>query len=261
MSAAIDVSESFAASVNNESKQSAFSFHVSRRKLKEVLNLSLEERLEGIVRSADDPKQFNGSGSSGLYFSVPEIVIDEDIYLLLEESTCGVVDCDVRKDECFKQLVHVLLEEGFHLWPVHQALEKLEAVEHNRVVFLVLRGAGTERPDLKAKVPNCLLDIFLVLIGIEKNGLKSSSLALEDAFVMIGQFHDLLEHAHPMLQVILILGVQILIIQIVKQLHEYLQDGGFFAGIRVADDCLQYAGGQIFEKIVYLVADLDDLFV
>lgn len=64
-----------------------------------------------------------------------------------------------------------------------------------------------------------------------------------------------------MLQVILILGMQILVIQIVKQLHEDLKDNGFFAGIGVADDRLQDVGGQIFEKIVYLVAYLDDLFV
>lgn len=96
LGAAIDVSESFAAPVDDEPKQSALSFHVSWRKLKEVLNLPLKERLEGIVRPADDPKQFNGSCSSGLDFSIPEIVVDEDIYFLLEESTRSVVDCDVR---------------------------------------------------------------------------------------------------------------------------------------------------------------------
>lgn len=261
MGAAIDVSESFAASVDDEPKQSALSFHVSWRKLKEILNLPFKERLEGIVRPADDPKQFNGSCSSGLDFSIPEIVVDEDIYFLLEESTRSVVDCDVRKDEYFKELIHVLLEEWLHFWPVHQALEELETVEDNRVVLWVLRGAGAERPDLKAKVSNGLLHVFLVLVGIEEDGLKSSSLALEDIFIMIGQLHDLLEHAHPMLQVILILGMQILVIQIVKQLHEDLKDDGFFAGTGVADDCLQDVGGQIFEKIVDLVTDLDDLFV
>lgn len=96
MGAAIDVSESFAASVDDEPEQSALSFHISWWKLKEVLNLPLKEWLEGIVRSADDPKQFNGSCSSGLDFGIPEIVINEDIYFLLEESTCSVVDCDVR---------------------------------------------------------------------------------------------------------------------------------------------------------------------
>lgn len=135
MCAAIDVSESFTASVDDEPKQSALSFHVSWRKLKEVLNLPLKERLEGIVRPADDPKQFNGSCSSGLDFSIPEIVVDEDIYFLLEESTRSVVDCDVRKDEYFKELIHVLLEEWLHFWPVHQALEELETVEDNRVVL------------------------------------------------------------------------------------------------------------------------------
>lgn len=64
-----------------------------------------------------------------------------------------------------------------------------------------------------------------------------------------------------MLQVILVLGMQILVVEIVKHLHEYLEDGRFFTGIGVANDCLQYAGGQIFEKIVDLVTDLDDLFV
>lgn len=54
--AAVNVSESFAASVDDEAKQSAFSFHVSCRKLKEVLNLSLKERLECVVGPADNPK-------------------------------------------------------------------------------------------------------------------------------------------------------------------------------------------------------------
>lgn len=94
--AAIDVSESFAASIDDKPKQSTLSFHVSWRKKKEVLNLPLKEGLEGIIWPADDSKQLNGSCSSGLDFSIPEIVINEDIYFLLEESTCSVIDCDVR---------------------------------------------------------------------------------------------------------------------------------------------------------------------
>ena len=261
MRAAIDVSESFTTSVDNEPKQSALRFNISRRKSKEVLNLPLEERLEGIIRPADDPEKFNGSCSPGLYFSIPEVVVNEDIDFLFKESACSVVDCNVGKDECFKQLIHVLLEEGLHFWPVHQALEEFQAVEHNRVVLLVLRGAGTERPNLKAKVTNGLLHVLLVLVGIEKNGLEGSSLALEDIFIVIGQLHDFLEHAHPMLQVVLILRVQILVIEVVEQLHEDLEDGGFFARIGVANDRLKYVGGQIFEKIVHLVTNLDDLFV
>lgn len=61
-----------------------------------------------------------------------------------------------------------------------------------------------------------------------------------------------------MLQIILVAGVQILVVEVVKQLQQYLQHLRIPTSI---DHLLQHPRGEVLEVVVHLVAHLDDLGV
>jgi hypothetical protein len=173
---------------------------------------------------ADHPQQFQRSRPASLDLRVAEVVVDVEIHLLFKEPHLRRSDPDIRQNQVAEEVQNVPLEEGSHVRPHHETLEKLQAVEDDVIEFLVLGRARAQLPDFLTKVLDGLLDVFLVLAGIKQDGLEGCSLALEDLLARVLQAHDLLEHPHPVAEVVLELGMQVLIVEIVEDLEHHFHD-------------------------------------
>lgn len=128
LSASIHIPEALTAAVDDQSQQRALSCDVASRQRYEVANLPLQEGLEGLVGPANDAEKLDCRCPPGLDLGVAEVVVYIDIGFVFEEREGRLVDRDVGDDEGLEDLVHVLEEEWLHIWPVHEALEELQAV-------------------------------------------------------------------------------------------------------------------------------------
>ena len=129
----------------------------------------------------------------------------------------------------------MILEESFHLSWQHQTFEEFKAVHDNIIFLRIVRCIRAKRPNLLAKFLNKILNVFFVFVGVEKQGLQSSSLALEHLFVIgVGQRHDLLEYVHPIHKVVLEFRMQVLIVQVVENFEKDFQSDNHFYISRVA---------------------------
>ena len=128
LSASIHIPEALTAAIDDQSQQCTLSCNVASRQRYEVANLPLQEGLERLVRPANDAEKLDCRCPSGLDLGVAEVVVYIDIGFILEEREGRLVDRDVGDDEGLEDLIHILEEEWLHIWPVHEALEELQAV-------------------------------------------------------------------------------------------------------------------------------------
>jgi hypothetical protein len=155
----------------------------------------------------------------------------------------------------------MLGKETFHIGPQHQTLKELQRVQNNLVVLPIFRSSSTQQPDLLTKPTNRFLHILLIFAGVKEDRLESCPLALEHMLATISQTHDCLENFHPPLQVVLEFGMQVLIVQIIKYLHEQLQNYDFTNIVGVIEYAPKDSSGQIDQEVMHLVAHDDDLLV
>lgn len=80
---------------------------------------------------------------------------------------------------------------------------------------------------------NDALNVLLVLAGVEQDGLEGCPLALEDILVTVVQAHHCLDDPHPRLDMVLELGMQILIVQVVEYFHKHFQHYHILHTLRV----------------------------
>ena len=84
LGAAVDISESFATTIDDQVQETAFFKDISFNVL-EILNLVLQEGREQIVEMpANDPEKVQSSWSSCVNLSVSEVVVDVQLNLIIE---------------------------------------------------------------------------------------------------------------------------------------------------------------------------------
>lgn len=105
------------------------------------------------------------------------------------------------------------------------------------------------------------LNVFLVFAGVKEDGFESRSLALEDVLTAVVQAHYCLDNPHPRLNVILELGVQVLVVQVVKYFHQHFQHHHIIRTLGILLHPLQDVKREVQQEVVELVADLNDFLV